>query len=127
MNAAIPNNSIILAKQRTLKIPNFRGLSGSRSSHVGQLIDPRGIDITTSNLDPFIVSLGRSFDPGTMYVRGFRSLRDTETGIYTYRTPDEKGKMVDINIGIYTSLSSKIKKKKVNRYLTTTYYDKFNS
>ncbi len=105
VNSAVPNNSIILAT-KSGRIPSFRGLSGSRTSHVGQLIDPRGIDITTSNLDPFIVSLGRSLDPGTMYVRGFRYLRDTETGIYTYRTPDETGKMVDINIGIYTSLSS---------------------
>ncbi len=56
------------------------------------------------------MSLGRSFDPGTMYVRGFRSLRDTETGIYTYRTPDEKGKMVDINIGVYTSSSKLLTK-----------------
>ena len=107
VNAALPNNSIIMATHGSLRVPYFRGLSGSNKSHVGQLIGPQGNDVTSSNLDPFIVSLGRNYEPGTIYVRGYRSLLEGEVGIYTYRTPDEMGNTIDVNFGIYTSTASR--------------------
>ena len=103
-NEAISNNSMIVEVGTSLpRLPHFRGLSASTSPHVGQLIDPYGNDITTSTSDPFIVTLGSSFEPGTMRVRSFRSLIRSEEGIYTYRTPDSTGNNIDVNFGLYSS------------------------
>ena len=100
---AISNNSMIVEVGTSLsRLPHFRGLSASTSPHVGQLIDPYGNDITTSTSDPFIVSLGSSFEPGMMRVRSFRSLRRNEEGIYTYLTPDNTGNKVDVYFGLYS-------------------------
>ena len=106
-NEVLPNNSLIVeAGSYHQRIPYFYALSGSNKSFVGQLIDPYGNDITTSYTDPFIVTLGNSFDPGMMYVRCFRSLQKREVGIYTYRTPDESGNIIDVNFGLYTTAFS---------------------
>ncbi len=104
----LPNNSLIVESGGYYaRIPQFRGLSASNRSNVGQLIDPQGRDITSSYTDPFIVTLGSSFEPGTMRVRCYRSLQRNEVGIYTYRTPEENGRIIDVNFGLYTSNSSR--------------------
>ncbi len=108
-NEGLPNNSLIVESGGYYaRIPQFRGLSASNRSSVGQLIDPQGRDITSSNTDPFIVTLGSSFEPGTMRVRCYRSLQRNEVGIYTYRTPDENGRTIDVNFGLYTSALSRM-------------------
>lgn len=62
-----------------------------------------GNDITNSNSGPLLVSRGASHDPGTLTVRGIRPLKWEDTGIYTYRTPDENGNIIDFHFGVYFS------------------------
>ena len=101
----LSNNSLIVISFFASAY-SFRGLSGSNKTRVGQLIGPLGNDISNSYTDPFVVSLGSRYDPGSMYVRCLRALRLGEVGIYTYRTPDEAGNDIDVNLGIYSSYSS---------------------
>ena len=96
----LPNNSLITTTSRN-SLPIIRCLSGSSQSHVGRLIGPLGNDITFSTIDPFFIILGRATDPGTMYIRSQREFEPADSGIYTYRTPDENGNIVDINVGLY--------------------------
>ena len=98
----LPNNSLISLSRLDI-IPSFRCLSGSSAPSVGKLIGPLGNDITLNPSDPFFVSRGGSYDPGTMLVRGLQPLQWEDTGIYTYRTPDENGNIVDFHFGIYLS------------------------
>ena len=105
-NEVLPNNSLIIVSGLLHRIPSFRALSGSNRSNVGQLINPLGNDITHSRLDPFIVSLGNSYDPGSMYVRCLKDIAREDIGIYTYRTPDEEGNIIDVNFGIYSASAS---------------------
>ena len=114
-NEVLPNNSLIVETESYFpRMPHFRGLSGSNQSYTGQLIDPYGIDITRSITDPFLISLGSGFEPGMMHVRSFRSLRENEVGIYTYRTPDESGRTIDVHFGLYTSSASSMFKVLIN-------------
>ena len=106
ISEVLPNNSLIVVLSFFARSLSFRGLSGSNKSRVGQLIGPLGNDITHSYSHPFIVSLGSRYDPGSMYVRCLRALRLGEVGIYTYRTPDEDGNDIDVNLGIYSSYTS---------------------
>ncbi len=46
---------------------------------------------------------GTSHDPGTLYVRSLRRLKPEESGIYTYRTPNEAGNIIDFNVGLYST------------------------
>ena len=105
-NEVLPNNSLITVSGLLGRVPSIRALSGSNRSGVGRLIGILGNDITRSHSDPFIVSLGTSYDPGSMYVRCFRELSQEEVGIYTYRTPDEAGNLIDVNFGIYSTTAS---------------------
>ena len=105
-NESLPNNGLIMASSISGRIPSLRALSGSNRSNVGQLIDPLGNDITHSYYGPFLVLLGGSDDPGTMYVICLRELQQQDFGIYTYRTPDEASDLIDVNFGIYSSSSS---------------------
>ena len=41
-----------------------------------------------------------------MYVRFIKELGQGDVGIYTYRTPDEAGNEIDVNLGIYSSYVS---------------------
>ena len=95
----VTNNSLITTTS-WWKIPSFRCVSGSLRSRIGRLIDPLGKDITFT-MDPFIITRGGLHDPGTLYVRSLRELEPANSGIYTYRTPDENGNIVDINFGLY--------------------------
>ena len=104
-NRVLPNNSVITTLARDT-IPSFRCVSGSTRARVGRLIGPQGSDITFSSSDPFFVRQGTSYNPGTLSVRSVRSLRREETGIYTYRTPDENGNIVEFNFGLYHSNQS---------------------
>ena len=98
-DTVLPNNSLISSTE--LKMSSFRCLSGSSQSHVGRLIGPLGNDITFSTSDPFLISQGGTHDPGTLYVRSLREFKTTDSGIYTYRTPDENENIVDVNVGLY--------------------------
>ena len=101
--AVLPNNSLITTQTPSDTISNFRCLSGSSSRSVGNVIGPLGNDITFSHTDPFLVSRGSSYDPGTLLVRNIRPLQWADTGIYTYRTPDENGNIIDFHYGLYFS------------------------
>ncbi len=102
---ALPNNSLITTLVRD-RVPSFRCLSGSARVNVGHLIGPRGRDITLSTSDPFFARWGGSYNPGTLSVRSVRSLRREESGIYTYRTPDERGNFIEFYFGLYHSNQS---------------------
>ena len=84
-------------------VPFFRCLSGSSSPNVGNLIGPHGTDITFATSDPFLVIRGGSNDPGTLLVRKIRRLVSEDSGIYTYRSPDENGDIVEFHFGVYPS------------------------
>ena len=101
VNKVLPNNSLITTNGIGNNIPTFRCLSGSSVASVGNLIGPLGNDITLSLTDPFLVRRGGPYDPGTLLVRGVRPLQRNYTGIYTYRTPDEDGDIVDFHFGLY--------------------------
>ena len=101
----LSNNSLIAAPANG-KISTFRCLSGSSMPSTGILIGPQGNDITLSPSDPFLVSRGSSYDPGTLLVRSVRPLQREYTGIYTYRTPDENGDIVDFHFGVYMDNTS---------------------
>ncbi len=102
----LANNSVITNINQ--KVPHFRCLSGSNTSSVGSLIGPLGRDITRSYSDPFRIIRGASHDPGTLYVLSLRSLKLAESGIYTYRTPNEAGNIIDFNVGLYSTNSTSI-------------------
>ena len=101
----LPQNGLITTLARNT-IPVFRCLSGSSTPNVGNLIDPNGTDITHSSSDPFIISRGGSYDPGTLLVRSVRPLGSEDSGIYTYRTPDENGEVIEFHFGLYVASSA---------------------
>ncbi len=103
----LPNNSLITTQGQN-RVHRFQCLSGSARANVGRLISPLGDDITFSRSDPFSVRQGGSQDPGTLRVRIVRQPRREETGIYTYRTPDENGNIVEFYFGIYQTIQSGI-------------------
>ena len=99
VSEALPNNSLIMTVSSTQHVvPDLRCLSGSSKPGVGRIIGPAGNNIT---FDPFLVTQGRSVDPGTLLVRTLQQLDLNNTGIYTYRTPDENANTIDFNFGIY--------------------------
>ena len=100
-DTVLPNNGLISTTKLHKNMPSFRCLSGSSQSRVGRLIDPLGNDITFSTSDPFFISQGGTHDPGTLYIRSLREFEPADNGIYTYRTPDENGNIVDFNVGLY--------------------------
>ena len=104
-NRVLPNNSVISTLSNNF-IPRFYCLSGSSQSDVGTLIGPLGTDITRITTDPFTILRGRRADPGTMIVYSSKALEVTDNGIYTYRTPDGNGNIVDFHFGIFFSLYS---------------------
>ena len=102
MSTDLPNNGLITTSVRNT-IPSFRCLSGSSRPNVGNLIGPDGTDTTFSTSDPFFISRGGSYDPGTLLVRSVRALEPEDSGIYTYQTPDENGDTVEFHFGVYPS------------------------
>ena len=102
LSEALPNNSLITTVSASQNVtPNIRCLSGSSKPGVGRIIGPLGNDITRLTSDPFLIARGTSADPGTVFMRTLQQLDLNDTGIYTYRTPDENADMVDFNFGIY--------------------------
>ena len=96
----LPNNSLIVAGVDN-RISEFRCLSGSSSSNVGQLISSTGEDITFLDSDHFLVRKGGSYDPGLIHVRRVAPLTSDEQGVYTCRIPDEGGATLDVNVALY--------------------------
>ena len=91
---ALPNNAIILGNAY------FTCLSGSNESNVGQFIGRDNTPMTTdnSNYYGFDIWTGES-DSLTLFghiLYGFNQ------GIYTCRIPDESGKIVDVNVGLFS-------------------------
>jgi hypothetical protein len=70
---------------------------------VGNLIGLNGTDITSSTSGLLFVRPGDAYDPGTLLVRSLRALGSNDSGIYTYRTPDEDGNTVEFHFGLYNS------------------------
>ena len=87
-------------------IPSFHCLSGSAQPNVGNLIGPLGNDVTLSTTGPLNVVHGGLSDPGTLSVHSVRPLGLDDIGIYTYRTPDENGDVIDFHFGLYYSSNS---------------------
>ena len=83
------------------RISEFRCLSGSSSSGVGQLISSAGEDITYLHSDHFLVRKGQRYDPGLVHVRRVAPLTRDEQGVYTCRIPDEEGVTLDVNVALY--------------------------
>ena len=73
---------------------------------MGNLIGPLGRDTTLSDTDPFLITRGGPGDPGTLNIQSVRPLESNDTGIYTYHTPDQNGKIVDFHFGLYYSSNS---------------------
>ena len=102
---ALPNNGLIVAGLDN-RISEFRCLSGSSSPYVGQLLGPDDDNLTFSDTAPFLVHRGGIYDPGLVHVHSVRALDDDEQGIYTCRIPDERGVVVDVNVGLYLNDSA---------------------
>ena len=100
----LPDNGLIVITNAN-RVPDFRCLSGSSSRNIGKLIGPLGNDITYSHSNPFLVT---QQNPGSLYVRNVRPLQLVDVGIYTYRTPDENGDIVDFNFGLYHASESEL-------------------
>ena len=73
---------------------------------MGNLIGPLGNDVTLSTTGPLNVVHGGLSDPGTLSVHSVRPLGLDDIGIYTYRTPDENGDVIDFHFGLYYSSNS---------------------
>ena len=96
------NNSIIKADSNQ-RLGEFSCMSGSTQGGVGQFIGRHGRDITYQFGDPFYVSIGGVQNPGLIQVSSYTTLHTSYQGVYTCRIPDETGKLVDINVGLYRS------------------------
>ena len=105
----LSNNSLITTLSVLKFIPSFHCLSGSAQPNVGNLIGPLGNDITLSTTGPLTVARGGLSDPGTLSVHSASPLGLHDIGIYTYRTPDENGDVIDFHFGLYYSSNSGIK------------------
>ena len=93
-HVALPNNSLILARQNL----DFNCVSGSRLSNVGDVLDNDKMDISTSRDDPFF-TFQRTI--GAIHVKSLRQFQSSDEGIYTCRIPDETGSIVGVNVGLY--------------------------
>jgi len=97
---ALMNNSIIKASS-SQRLGEFSCMSGSTQGGVGQFIGRDGRDITYQFGDPFYVSIGGVQNPGLIQVSSYTTLQTSYQGVYTCRIPDETGKFLDINVGLY--------------------------
>ena len=97
---ALMNNSIIKADSNQ-RLGEFSCMSGSTQGGVGHFIGKNGQDITYRSGDPFYVSIGGVQNPGLIQVSSYTTLQTSYQGVYTCRIPDETGKFVDINVGLY--------------------------
>ena len=96
----IPNNGIITTG-------SFHCISGSKTSEVGGLVNLDGKDIiATSKPTNLTISQGLADNPGTLFVENVDRLMEYEVGVYTCLMPDETGKTVEKNIGLYTNATA---------------------
>ena len=98
---ALMNNSVIKADYLG-KLGEFSCMSGSKQGGVGQFIGRYGRDITYRYGDPFHVSIGGIQNPGLVQVSSYTTFSASYQGVYTCRIADETGRLVDINIGLYS-------------------------
>ena len=95
------NNSMIKADYFEI-LGEFSCMSGSKQGGVGQFIGRYGQDITYRYGDPFHVSVGGIRNPGLVQVSSYTTFGASYQGVYTCRIADETGRLVDINVGLYT-------------------------
>ena len=101
----ISNNSILHANSMG-RISQLLCLSGSKEANVGLWIAPDGTDITTTSDDPFNVTIGGSYNPGSVNIQTPStnpSLSSADEGVYTCSIPDESRNVNYLHIGIYLS------------------------
>ena len=96
---ALMNNLIIKADSN--RLGEFSCMPGSTQGGVGHFIGQDGWDITYQFGDPFYVSIGGVQNPGLIQVSSYTTLQKSYQGVYTCRIPDETGKFLDINVGLY--------------------------
>ncbi len=66
------------------------------------MIGVTGRDITFSHGDQFTVVRGNTYNPGSVQVYVSQSgISAEDEGIYTCRIPDERGRLIDANVGLY--------------------------
>ena len=106
VDSVVPNNGIVTYGA-------IYCLSGSKAPGVGTLIGPQGTDISSS-LTNLTVTEGSDEDPGWLRAGEVEDMSASEGGVYTCRMPDEKGEMVEMNVGLYpTNTSKKFKGKRI--------------
>lgn len=99
---SLPNNGIIVAHRISNFLSEFRCLSGSKQSSVGQLIGVNGSDISNDLNDPFFIIKGGSFHPAMLHVqKSYRRFTAEYNGIYTCRIPNEAEVIEEFNVGLY--------------------------
>ena len=72
--------------------------------NIGQWIAPDGQDLTAITTDPFEVTIGSSYSPGSLQVTTpveNPSLTTAHEGVYSCVIPDDSGETRYLHIGIY--------------------------
>ena len=77
---------------------DFKCVSGSRDSDVGDVYDVNDMDITTSPHDAFF-TFQRTI--GAIHVQSARGLEEKDVGIYTCIIPDETESNATVHVGLY--------------------------
>ena len=98
---ALPNNSLVISRPSSSATRvRFLCRSTSASSNVGELIGIDGVPVTNN---PFSVDTAQV---GTLEATNSNTNTDIGSGnqgVFTCRIPDDNGRTVDINIGVYSN------------------------
>ena len=99
---SLGNNTFITVDNNGL-FADIHCSSGSTMVNVGSWISPTGIDLTSSILDPFDVTVGDGDDPGSLVIQQASGhlLTNSFQGVYTCIMPDENGVQNYLHLGIY--------------------------
>ena len=98
---ALPNNSLVISRSSTSTVRvRFLCSSTSVSSGVGKLIGLGGSPVASTNFFIDLIQLGTVEVVNTNQNINIGS---GNQGVFTCRIPDENGRTVDINIGIYSN------------------------
>jgi len=99
----LSNNSFVSVDSNGI-LDELQCVSGSKRANVGQWIAPNGQDITSSNADPFDITVGDAGNPGSLIIHQAigQTLTSTFQGVYTCIIPDESGVNRSFHVGIYS-------------------------